>query len=128
MQSWEMWVALAGIIGILAKLVWDARKDRREGKATDNADVAAALAIKDELIASLKEDREELRTQLKDSLEREKALRAEIQQVRQQVSEIEKDSRQTLLTVLDAIAESDRCKKAKTGCADWEPVAERRSA
>lgn len=126
--------AILTAIGLAAALVWGAVKARADWKhatveeKADERDAAAhelteaekreeaerksvqdLLAIKDEMITALKEDREELREQLRRSLDREQKAAARITELERRLSNVEQESRSAMVKVLEAVVDSDRC-------------------
>lgn len=115
-DSWQDLVILVGVIATLAGVLTSIgatfylrRKDRRETKEQTNADVALALQYKDDLIQSLQEDREELKHQLKLANERGQRYEDEVKELRDQLRAFEAESRQTMGSLLESFAQSERC-------------------
>lgn len=143
--------AVLTAIGLVAALVWGAVRARSDWKHADveeSADARAAAAreaeeararedaeraaytdllkVKDEMIAALKEDREELKEQLRRSLDREQKLGEKVEKLEKRVNEVEAESRQSIVHLLEAFATSDRCERASEGCPDLVVPGDRR--
>jgi cell division protein FtsB len=105
--------ALSGFMGMLGANFYARLKNRREEHAEQredkNADMATALALKDEIITALKEQNALITKQLEESLAREKRAHAELGKLRARVAKIEEGNTETMRSVLEAYAESDRC-------------------
>lgn len=143
--------AVLTAIGLVAALIWGAvraRSDWKHATVEENADERAAatreaeearareeaervahaelLRIKDEMIDALKEDREELKAQLRRALEREQKLVDKVEKLEQRITDVQDESRTSVVHLLEAFATSDRCAKASQGCPDHVIPGERR--
>lgn len=110
LDSWQDWAVLVTIVTAAIAFYWSRRKDQREAKASANADVKAALDVKDATITGLKEQNDLLREQNENLLKQLDSERVESkrQQERQRareaklearVEELERDYRNLVLTV-----------------------------
>lgn len=99
-------------------------EERQAQRQDKNADVQTALDLKDEIIASLKEQNTHIEKQLTEALAREKRLQKEVSDLRRRVAAIEKDNNAVLQKVLESFADSDRCEVAN--CHDRLVPGERR--
>ena len=115
------WVAVVLLVGGIGTVVWSIRKDRRESDLADNADVAAALSVRDATIEGLKEQNDLLRTQAEEltrqvNAEREAARESAQRQsarehkLEERIERLESDYRKLVVT----ITKSSVCVNAST--------------
>jgi hypothetical protein len=121
--------AFSAFMGMLGTQFYSRLKNKRDERAENredkNADMATALALKDEIITALKEQNVQITKQLNDALTREKRLAKEVGDLRKRVSEIERGNTETMRSVLEAYADSDRCEIK--GCPSRKIPGERRA-
>lgn len=119
MWAVDSWQDLAIMVGVVITIIsglatigtifYLRRKDRRETHDQANDDVQLALQYKDDLIQSLQEDREELKSQLKIANARNERYELEVKELRDQLRAFEAESRRTMGSLLESFAQSERC-------------------
>lgn len=106
---------------IRARTDWVSGSRTRE--ESERAEVREIIEIKDEMIAALKEQNEELATQLKRAARREEQWRRERDELRKRLEAVEDSFR----TVVTATVSAGICAKAP-GCVNYVAPGERRSS